>query len=101
MADDLLSANEAARRLGISTASLYAWLAQSDASALVIRGQRVAIDYLQGGAKGQGRIKIEAREIERLKDLMRVRPQPTLQRRPPVKTDNFPGITVKLGLPGI
>jgi hypothetical protein len=101
MADDLLSANEAARRLGISTASLYAWLAQSDAGALVIRGQRAVIDYLQGGAKGQGRIKIEAGEIERFKDLMRVRPQPVVQRRPPVKTDTFPGITVMLGRPRV
>lgn len=100
MADDLLSANEAAQQLGISTTSLYAWLAQSDACALVIRGQKVAINYLQGGAKGQGRIKIEAKELDRIKDLMRVRPQPISRRQPPLKTDSFPGITVKLGRPG-
>ena len=101
MADDLLSANEAAQRLGISTTSLYTWLAQSDACAFVIRGQKVVINYLQGGAKGQGRIKIEARELDRIKDLMRVRPQPAVQRQPPVQTDNFPGITVRLGRPGV
>ncbi len=53
----------------------------------------------QGGAKGQGRIKIETGEVERLKDLMRVRPCPVRQRRPPTQRQYFPGITVKLGLP--
>jgi hypothetical protein len=96
---ELLSTCEAARRLGISRASLYDWLAPSDASVLVIRGQPVTIDYLQGGTKGQGRIKLEAEEIERLKDLMRVRPSRPFQRRAPIKQETYPGITVKPGRP--
>lgn len=99
MDNELLNADEAARRLGISTASLYGWLAQSNAGNLVIRGQAVTIDYLQGGPKGEGRIKIEASEIERLKDLMRVRPHSSTPRRPPIRQGYFPGITVKLGRP--
>jgi hypothetical protein len=79
--------------------SLYDWLAQSDAGTFVLRGQSVTIDYLQGGAKGQGRIKIEANEVERLKELVRVRPQPARRRRPPIRRTRFPGITVELGLP--
>ena len=78
---------------------MYQWLAESDAGALVIRGQQVTINYLQGGAKGQGRIKIEASEMERLKELMRVRPRPERPRQPPTKPNRFPGITVKLGRP--
>jgi hypothetical protein len=97
--DRLLSTKDAATMLGISTISLYDWLAQSDAGALSIRGQPVTIDYLQGGPRGQGRIRIEAREIERLKNLMRVRPQPPRLRRPAVKSESFPGITVRLGRP--
>ena len=73
MSDDLLSTNEPAQRLGISRATLYQWLAESDAGALVIRGQSITIDYHQGGAKGQGRIRMESEEVERLKNLMRVR----------------------------
>ena len=99
MTEELLCANEAARRLAISPATLYEWLGQSDAGMLRIRGRPVTIDYLQGGPKGQGRIKIEAREIERLKDLMRVRPHPLRPRRPPVRPASYPGITVTLGRP--
>lgn len=99
MSEDLLTAQEAARRLGISTASLYTWLAESDAGTFMIRGQCATIAYLQGGPKGQGRIKIEAGEIERLKDLMRVRPHPPRQRSSPVQQAAYPGITVKLGRP--
>ncbi len=99
--EELLSAEQAAQRLGISTASLYDWLGQSDAGTLMIRGQAVTIDYLQGGPKGQGRIKIEAEEIERLKDLMRARPLRLPPRRPPVRREVYPGITVKLGRPGV
>lgn len=99
MPDDLLSARDAARRLGISVTSLYEWLSRSDRALLVIRGRAVTIDYLQGGPCGQGRILIESGEVERLKDLMRVRPQPASLRRPPVRRESFPGITVKLGRP--
>ena len=100
MENDLRSAPEAARRLGISTAGLYDWLAQSNAGALVIRGQPATIDYFQGGPRGQGRIKIKADEVERIKKLMRVRPGPARQRRPPTsRKQQYPGITVPLGRP--
>ena len=99
MDDELLSAQEAARRLGITATTLYDWLGQSNHGLLVIRGQRVAIDYLQGGTKGQGRIKITQGEVERIKDLMRVRAQYGAVRRAPVRRDSFPGITVPLGRP--
>lgn len=100
MKNDLRSSNEAAQRLGISRATLYQWLGESDAGTLLIRGQPVTIDYLQGGAKGQGRIRIEDREIERLIELMRVRPRPMPQRRAPRKRQHYPGIYVELGDPG-
>lgn len=100
MSPELLTTREAARRLGISTACLYDWLAQSNAGRFVLRGQPVTIDYLQGGPRGQGRIRIEVGEIERLKDLMRVRPNSAPQRRPPLRQTAYPGITVKLGRPG-
>ena len=74
-------------------------IAESDAGTLVIRGQPVTIHYLQGGARGQGRIKIEPREVERLKDLMRVKPRVVSLRRPPARVQAYPGITVKLGRP--
>ena len=100
MADRLLTTRDAAETLGISVATLYDWLARSNAGALVIRGQPVAIDYFQCGPRGQGRIKIEAQEVERLKELMRVRPRPARQRRPPARRRHYPGITVELGDPG-
>lgn len=99
MSEELLSTTETAQRLGISRACLYDWLAQSNAGQFALRGQRVVIDYLQGGARGQGRIKIEAKEVERLKELMRVRPRPAPARAAPAQIA-FPGITVKLGRPG-
>jgi hypothetical protein len=99
MSEEFLTAQEAARRLGIAVVSLYDWLGQSDRGLLVIRGQQVTIDYLQGGAQGQGRIRIEASEVERVQNLMRVRPQPSLPRRPPVQRASFPHITVALGRP--
>ena len=99
MENDLLSTNDAAQRLGVSRASLYEWLSQSDSGELVIRGQPVTIEYLQGGPKGQGRIRIEATEIERLKDLQRVRPNPVRKRRSPRRRERYPGIYVELGDP--
>lgn len=97
--DPLLNAGEAARRLGITTTCLYDWLGQSDRGLLVIRGRAVTVNYLQGGPRGQGRIRIESAEIERLKDLMRVIPHVHVPRRLPDRAMNFPGITVPLGRP--
>ncbi len=99
MTDELLSTKEAARRLGIAPASLYDWLAQSDGGTFIIRGKPVTIDYLQGGPKGQGRIKIESREVERLKAFMRVRPKSPPSRRRPTKSFPLNHITVPLGRP--
>ena len=97
MDSDLLSTSDAGRRLGISTATVYQWLADSDAGTLVIRGQPVTIDYFQGGPRGQGRIKIESHEVERLKEAMRVAPRRVRKRRPPTRRHHYPGITVELG----
>ena len=99
MSDNLLSAQEAAQRLGITVTSLYDWLGQSDRGLLVIRAQPVTIRYFQGGPQGQGRIRIEPDEIDRLRELMRVHPHSAPARRPPVARDAFPGITVPLGRP--
>src|SRR5437763_1715334 len=70
MAEELLSAREAARRLGIAVATLYDWLGRSDRGLLVLRGRPVTVGYLQGGPRGQGRIRVEAGEVERLRDLL-------------------------------
>ena len=99
MDNTLLNVNEAARRLGIRTTTLYDWLGRSRYGLLEIRGQQVIIDYLQGGAKGQGRIRISATEVNRLNELMRVTPQTIPARRPPTPQLSFPGITVPLGRP--
>jgi hypothetical protein len=100
MVEQLLSAKEAARALGIAVATLYDWLGQSYRGLLLVRGQPVTISYFQGGPKGQGRIKIEASEVQRLKELLRVQPQRLHIRRPPIRQNSFPGITVELGRPG-
>ncbi len=97
--DGFLTSKEAASQLGISVAGLYQWLAESDAGSFVIRGQPFTIDYFQGGAKGQGRIRIEPREVERLMEAMRVRPRPSRQRKSPVARQQYPGIIVPLGRP--
>ena len=97
--DQFLTANEAARRLGVTATCLYDWLGQSDSGLLVICGQRVTVNYFQGGPRGQGRIRIEAAEVERIRELMRVVPRAYAPRRPPVRTVSFPGITVPLGRP--
>lgn len=99
MADELLTPKEAAHHLGIAVTSLYAWLGQSDSGLLVIRGKPVTINYLQGGPQGQGRIRIEAGEVTRLKELMRVKPQRIIPRDGPVRQQTYPGITVPLGRP--
>lgn len=99
LGDHLLTVGEAARRLGVKPATVYDWLGRSRIGELVIQGQRVTIDYYQTGPRGQGRIKIEAAEVERVRELMRVKPQIHLPRQLPVRTTNFPGITVPLGRP--
>lgn len=100
MDDLLLSTKEAAQRLGVSVLTLYGWLGLSDVGQLLIRGEHVTIRYFQTGPRGQGRIRIDAGEVERIKELMRVQPQAPILRRSPIRRDAFPGITVKLGRPG-
>jgi len=97
--DDLLSVRDASIRLGIQPATLYDWLGRSDRGLLVIRGRPVTIQYYQGGAAGQGRIRIELGEVHRLRELMRVQTQPLPQRRPPAIQARYPGIIVPLGRP--
>lgn len=99
MADVLLTAKEAARRLGITVTTFYDWLGQSQWGLLRIQGQPVTINYFQSGPNGQGRIQIEESEIVRLRELMRVRSKRLPVRRTPVQRDRFPGITVPLGRP--
>lgn len=82
-----------------AAATLYGWLGLSDRGRFVVRGAPVTVDYLQGGPRGQGRIKIAAAEVDRLKDLMRVRPDAPRRRRPPTPAVRYPGITVPLGRP--
>lgn len=97
--DQLLTAKAAAQRLGVSALTLYGWLGLSDVGEFLIRGQQVTIRYFQTGPRGQGRIRIESGEVERVKELMRVRPQHVIPRRRPTRRDQFPGITVPLGRP--
>jgi hypothetical protein len=99
MADDLLTAMEAARRLGISKSRLYEWLGLSNAGRFAIRGRPVTIDYFQGGPKGQGPIRIAAKEVERLVEATRVLPVLETLHRPVDRRPVYPGITVELGLP--
>jgi len=95
----ILTVKEAARRLGVKPTTLYDWLGQSDWGLFVIRGQSTTIRYFQGGPRGCGRILLEVEEIDRLRELMRVRPNRIPTRRPPSKNREFPGITVPLGRP--
>jgi transposase-like protein len=99
MSDALLNVRESAQRLGIAPSQLYAWLRQSDRGEFVLRGQHVTIEYFQGGPRGQGRIRIHPREIDRLNGLMQVSPREMQRRRPPLRRDMFPGISVPLGRP--
>lgn len=95
----LLSSQQAADALGISVATLYDWLARSDRGEFILRGQQLQISYFQCGSRGQGRIRIEDGEVERILEAMRVQPQPMSKRRPPMKQQVFPGIDVPLGRP--
>src|SRR3990172_3983997 len=49
----LLTAREAAQRLGLSRATLYQWLAASDAGTLVIRGQPITTTISRPGPRGR------------------------------------------------
>ncbi len=99
MSTELLSTKDAAPRLGISVHTLYGWLAASQAGSFAIRGQQVVIEHYQGGRRGQGRIMIPAREVDRLLDLMRVTLKPTRARKRPTKKAALARITVPLGRP--
>jgi len=95
-----LTAEESAKRLGVDRLTLYGWLSKSDCGELVIRGHHVIIQYRQTGARGQGKIAIEAQEIERLKKLMQVTPRrPKKFRPPPPRKQHYPGIFVTPGRP--
>ena len=93
-----LTAEQAADALCIKVGTLYGWLEQSDVGELVIRGENVTINYLQGGARGQGRIFIDRNEIERIKNMMRVQPVVIPHRRQTIN-ETFEHITVALGRP--
>jgi hypothetical protein len=100
MADEeMLTPRQVAARLGVTATTLYDWLGRSRRGLFVLRGQAVTVEFYQTGAKGQGRIRLPAREVERLKELMRVPVEPARVRRPPVRRDRFPGIIVPLGRP--
>jgi hypothetical protein len=99
MPHELLTAAEAAQRLGIRVTTLYDWLGQSDHGLLRIRGAAFTIDYFQSGPRGQGKIGIDATELERIKQAMRVVPQYQAPRRSGAQTRSYPGITVPLGRP--
>lgn len=97
--DDLLTPQDAASRMGVAVTTLYDWMGRSSVGLLVIGGERVTIDHYQTGPNRQGRIRIPASEIDRLLELMRVRPQRAISRRPTLDRGNLPGITVPLGRP--
>ncbi len=99
MTGKLLTSTEAAQRLGISTCRLYEWLTLSDRGDFVLRGVPITINYFQSGARGQGRIKIAAEEVERLLAQMRVRPAHRRRRRSRVQQPILQHITAKLGRP--
>ena len=97
--EQFLSAQEAARRLGVTTTCLYDWFSQSRAGLLVLRSRPFTIEYFQTGRQGQGRIRIAAGEVERIREALRVITRPVLQRRRPTGPSSFPGIHVPLGRP--
>lgn len=99
MGHRLVSAEEASQRLGLKRNTLYSWLNQSDKGSLLIRGRPVTVAYFQAGPRGQGRIKIEIAEVERIKSLMRVQPGSNRMRQTPLKQASYPGINVPLGRP--
>lgn len=99
MSLDFLTPRSAAQRLGISVTTLYDWLGRADAGFLTLHGRRVTIRYYQTGAKGQGRIQIEASEVDRIREAMRVQSKRISGRPPKTVPNSLPGITVSLGRP--
>ena len=99
MTNNLLNSGEAAKRLGVSTLTLYDWLSQSDAGTFVVRGHPTTIHYFQGGRKGQGRIRIPESEVNRLLSLMVVMPRAVKARKPSQKRRSLQHITAKPGRP--
>jgi hypothetical protein len=100
MLNKTFSTVEASNYLGIRVSTLYDWLGQSDAGTFTIRGQNVTIEYFQGGARGQGRIRIKQIELDRLIELMKVRPMQRHTRQAPRPKTATRHITAKLGRPG-
>jgi hypothetical protein len=99
VADELLDPTAAALRLGITRTTLYDWLGLSRRNLLEIHGRRATIEFFQTGAKAQGRIRIESREVERIKELMRIVPTAAPVRRLLVARTTYPHINVPLGRP--
>ncbi|MFN3150483.1 DNA-binding protein [Bremerella sp.] len=99
MSTKLLNSEQAADALGISVPTLYDWLSQSDRGDFAIRGVPVTISYLQGGRRGQGRIKVAAKEVERLLELMRVSPKPKKELRKRPVNSGFSFLKSKPGRP--
>lgn len=95
----LLTPTQAAAALGIERTTFYGWIGLARRGLLILRGRRFELAFRQTGAAGQGRILIEAGEIERLQDHLLVRPQLVIERRPRTPTREFPGIHVPLGRP--
>lgn len=95
----MLTPRQAAQRLGIRTTTLYGWLGLARIGELVLRGERFALQFLQTGPRGQGRILIAESEVDRLREHLVVRPRPVFTRKPPTPRTNFPGIHVPLGRP--
>lgn len=96
---DFLTPAEAAQQLGITRTTLYDWLGRSRRGLFELHGQFVTIEFRQTGGKGQGHIQIDAAEVERLRELMRVRPRIASPSRRAPRPQSFPGITVPLGRP--
>ncbi len=99
MSIELLNTKDASQKLGLSVCTLYSWVAASKAGNFAIRGQQVVIEHYQGGQRGQGRIMIPAREVDRLLDLMRVTLKPTPSRQVPTRKPPLQHITAPLGRP--
>jgi len=95
----LLTLRQAADRLPWSAETLRRRLSDSDRGVLIVRGQLVQIDYMQSGAKGQGRISIDEREVARLADLFTPR-KAIVERKPHNKKHKGQYITVPLGRGG-